>query len=31
VGYDHELSETEALRMDDKSRELLALVKILPD
>lgn len=27
VGYDHELSETEALRMEAKSNELLALVK----
>jgi probable rRNA maturation factor len=26
VGYDHELSETEALRMDAKSRELLVLM-----
>ncbi len=27
VGYDHELSEAEAFRMDAKSHELLALVK----
>ncbi len=31
VGYDHELSETEAFRMDAKSHELLALVKDLAD
>jgi probable rRNA maturation factor len=28
VGYDHELSETEALRMDAKSQELLTLVRL---
>ena len=27
VGYDHELSETEAFRMDAKSHELLALME----
>ena len=31
VGYDHELSEAEAFRMDAKSHELLALVKDLAD
>jgi len=29
AGYDHELSETEALRMESKSNELLAMVKSL--